>query len=1254
MDDGSSDDSMFIDPEILKKELVISLPVLTESDIERMINVDDSSIEESSTSTDEFDKDKFCPKRDQRRLSLLNNPNYGIILAFIEKFRSHVNFKNYPLRIFEDNLISENEKYTARYIDFHLHLLKKISSGKVIPRDQFDISMKRFAYRFNRDDGDYVEEHGYAKAKVEIKLRILKNLLEKQFDRNQPMNRSLANKSSTDLSSKPFGRDRLGASYWLFTDTDGFIRLFREDINTKRTWINVAKTPQELESLLKILVSDYQVREKFPDWKFAHAPFNSLTPSSVFEEHYSANLFCERTKQDISTQQSPSSIRIGSVYIKSENIDLNPMVSLDRELPPSPLLQSPKTTNFFETTSDQESINSDEINPNRVVTSPSSSSLDTRDSIYSVGCSQELNRSHPTNEEIDKAIEVQTTSVSNEVVQAVMLKPTLDSGIKRKLVDYDDSESESASQNKSETDDKHEDESSQDLRSIPVKTVNRNNADLPIALRRPRRNRARIFAELSQDSSSTNQSLSQSSIRTRSMSREWKGYNNSSNTNRSRRRRQRRRRQKNSMTGFSSTTSDDRQASDDDDDDFSQGFLNEEIDLLLNGDLNGEEDDDDDYIPCQAAKTVAKCYNQSESVSKLCYVCSETNRPENLLLCEDCDDAYHIECLKPELLAVPNDDWYCPLCEHKRLCDSLIEKLPGLFKDQERYEMKRKVTASKRRKRLTNIAVNVERCIKPPVRRRCVNIITSSDDTENDNEKAIEQSKSNPIQRQKDEDAVHSINEHKNDENCQPKDQEEGEKEKEKEEEQPPEKRRVRSCRRKTQNYSLDEYDKKFEDVFVNAEANKDLSNNDSGTSSKFINFASNNTFHYIDKSDEVAKKTKSAKKRSRLECDEDLDATDSKHDADFVPNPKRTNKDDSRSNPKDDRNDNDDDYNDFGMSDDDSVWRNRRQSSTSSVSKKKSTSKSNGTVFQKSPSISDDDTIIYGDTLSNSSPAPIVKSEPFTQSDTNERVRNPFDINSIGQNILSTSEIGPNLFDKNRFGKNVFGISEIGQNITDKTDGDKKKAANSSKPKRQRRAPPKKKKPLLQQENISDEEEKTAPPLPKHRPSRKRRDSNESSLDDDDDYEKLIHKRRLVNQGRNITRKSISAHIQKLVGEEEDEDENDQDSVQDKDTDKAKADKNNNSKKVNPNSEYEHIQLSDDDDFPDDQEILQSTGLINLKRPLTTSQAASFRVPYMPKIQSYQFTMVDPTAHFDFTCQPEPLSDASQANGETNLSSTT
>ena len=42
-----------------------------------------------------------------------------------------------------------------------------------------------------------------------------------------------------------------------------------------------------------------------------------------------------------------------------------------------------------------------------------------------------------------------------------------------------------------------------------------------------------------------------------------------------------------------------------------------------------------------------------------------------------------------------------------------------------------------------------------------------------------------------------------------------------------------------------------------------------------------------------------------------------------------------------------------------------------------------------------------------------------------------------------------------------------------------------------------------------------------------------------------------------------------------------------------------------------------------------------------------------MPTMASYQFAMADPTAHFDFTCQPEtPItqpSDSNQTNGDNN-----
>jgi hypothetical protein len=136
------------------------------------------------------------------------------------------------------------------------------------------------------------------------------------------------------------------------------------------------------------------------------------------------------------------------------------------------------------------------------------------------------------------------------------------------------------------------------------------------------------------------------------------------------------------------------------------------------------------------------------------------------------------------------------------------------------------------------------------------------------------------------------------------------------------------------------------------------------------------NKFICIDNSDEIVFKRKSSKKRARYEEDDDFNASDGKNgDEDFVPSRRRyvfrylsiysstTNSsriinsnsnsrtidedsrtmndhsrvliDDSRSDARDN-----DDYDDFGMSDDDTAWRNRRNSSVSSISKKKSNSK--------------------------------------------------------------------------------------------------------------------------------------------------------------------------------------------------------------------------------------------------------------------------------------------------------------------------
>lgn len=50
-----------------------------------------------------------------------------------------------------------------------------------------------------------------------------------------------------------------------------------------------------------------------------------------------------------------------------------------------------------------------------------------------------------------------------------------------------------------------------------------------------------------------------------------------------------------------------------------------------------------------------------------CEICGHCDREDRLLLCDNCDLGFHLECLEPPLEYVPIEDWYCPTCEAQRI-----------------------------------------------------------------------------------------------------------------------------------------------------------------------------------------------------------------------------------------------------------------------------------------------------------------------------------------------------------------------------------------------------------------------------------------------------------------------------------------------------------------------------------------------------------------------------------------------------------
>jgi hypothetical protein len=45
-----------------------------------------------------------------------------------------------------------------------------------------------------------------------------------------------------------------------------------------------------------------------------------------------------------------------------------------------------------------------------------------------------------------------------------------------------------------------------------------------------------------------------------------------------------------------------------------------------------------------------------------CRVCSSGEDEAHTLICDECEQPYHMYCLRPKLREVPAGDWFCPEC----------------------------------------------------------------------------------------------------------------------------------------------------------------------------------------------------------------------------------------------------------------------------------------------------------------------------------------------------------------------------------------------------------------------------------------------------------------------------------------------------------------------------------------------------------------------------------------------------------------
>ncbi|UJR31201.1 hypothetical protein I4U23_018705 [Adineta vaga] len=230
---------------------------------------------------------------------------------------------------------------------------------------------------------------------------------------------------------------------------------------------------------------------------------------------------------------------------------------------------------------------------------------------------------------------------------------------------------------------KTEEDNSKQHEQSPVENTNS-------SVRRSTRPRKALVSETTTTTTSNGSKMNSqitNGRKKRSINGKSKGSNDTLTTNKSGRSRRRRkttsRRNIDDEFCLSSSSSDDHldYQSDYDSDDYLPDASQIEHDENF---FELDEDNNPTGEELRTAKTA-----QASTIITACRVCSKSDRPEVLLLCDDCDDAYHLACLRPKLLSVPDGDWFCPLCEHKKLSNCLIDKLKELLINFNQIETKR-------------------------------------------------------------------------------------------------------------------------------------------------------------------------------------------------------------------------------------------------------------------------------------------------------------------------------------------------------------------------------------------------------------------------------------------------------------------------------------------------------------------------------------------------------------------------------------
>ncbi|GFQ64603.1 remodeling and spacing factor 1 [Trichonephila clavata] len=174
------------------------------------------------------------------------NPDFAVICSFISKFGDDCGV-NVTIPCLQQ-MLEDTKNVHEELAELHIHLLRR--GRKRVTKERWEKSLIKFCHEYSSVDAWELERFGYKKAKLSVKLEILKRLLELQFDSNPKFKTEVNKQDAHSLRIPPIGRDIDGQVYWYQLDKEYNMRLYRQGVGDESAWTLLCSTTDHLKNLL--------------------------------------------------------------------------------------------------------------------------------------------------------------------------------------------------------------------------------------------------------------------------------------------------------------------------------------------------------------------------------------------------------------------------------------------------------------------------------------------------------------------------------------------------------------------------------------------------------------------------------------------------------------------------------------------------------------------------------------------------------------------------------------------------------------------------------------------------------------------------------------------------------------------------------------------------------------------------------------------------------------------------------------------